>query len=218
MRQRIVVALGILFVCMIYGCKPAPPIETHLYSTIDPSTAIWLNARPTPTPAPTPTPQLQITTIKTVLTERYPTLKQAVHRAIILQQEYYRLKEQGATPANLEEIQEELDVLNTYFRTLPHPKPSTKWIPSVYIWMCGTSTCSSITSTSTPKPSTSAAPQPATIPQSTDVTPSTASGSNNCQGCCSSHGGVVCRNGVTQCSDGSPLSGTCRGKGCNMCM
>lgn len=39
----------------------------------------------------------------------------------------------------------------------------------------------------------------------------------DCQGCCSSHGGVVCRNGVTKCGDGTSLSSTCVNKGCNMC-
>ena len=39
----------------------------------------------------------------------------------------------------------------------------------------------------------------------------------NCQGCCSSHGGVVCANGVTKCQDGSSLSDTCRENGCNAC-
>ena len=39
----------------------------------------------------------------------------------------------------------------------------------------------------------------------------------DCQGCCSWHGGVVCRNGVTECDDGTPLSATCRNKGCNKC-
>ena len=38
-----------------------------------------------------------------------------------------------------------------------------------------------------------------------------------CRGCCSRHGGVVCVNGVTQCGDGTPLSDTCRNKGCNAC-
>lgn len=39
----------------------------------------------------------------------------------------------------------------------------------------------------------------------------------DCRGCCSSHGGVVCSGGVTQCADGSPLSDTCINKGCNKC-
>lgn len=39
----------------------------------------------------------------------------------------------------------------------------------------------------------------------------------DCQGCCSHHGGVVCRNGITQCSDGTSLSETCRNKGCDVC-
>jgi len=39
----------------------------------------------------------------------------------------------------------------------------------------------------------------------------------DCQGCCSYHGGVVCRNGVTMCADGTPLSTTCQSKGCNVC-
>ncbi len=39
----------------------------------------------------------------------------------------------------------------------------------------------------------------------------------DCQGCCSSHGGVVCRNGVTMCADGTSLSTTCRNKGCVDC-
>ncbi len=39
----------------------------------------------------------------------------------------------------------------------------------------------------------------------------------DCQGCCSYHGGVVCRNGVTMCADGTSLSSTCKNKGCNDC-
>lgn len=39
----------------------------------------------------------------------------------------------------------------------------------------------------------------------------------NCQGCCSSHGGVVCSGGVTKCNDGTPLSSNCFTKGCNVC-
>jgi hypothetical protein len=39
----------------------------------------------------------------------------------------------------------------------------------------------------------------------------------DCRGCCSWHGGVVCRNGVTMCNDGTPLSSKCRAKGCNKC-
>jgi hypothetical protein len=39
-----------------------------------------------------------------------------------------------------------------------------------------------------------------------------------CGGCCSHHGGVACRNGVTVCWDGSPLSDTCRQKGCSGCV
>ena len=39
----------------------------------------------------------------------------------------------------------------------------------------------------------------------------------DCQGCCSYHGGVCCTGGVTMCCDGSPLSDTCRNKGCNAC-
>ena len=38
-----------------------------------------------------------------------------------------------------------------------------------------------------------------------------------CQGCCSSHGSVVCNNGVTECGDGSALSQTCIDKGCDVC-
>lgn len=41
---------------------------------------------------------------------------------------------------------------------------------------------------------------------------------SDCQGCCSSHGGVVCSNGVSQCADGTPLSSTCVAKGCNQCL
>ena len=40
----------------------------------------------------------------------------------------------------------------------------------------------------------------------------------NCQGCCSSHGGVVCLEGVTQCADGTLLSDTCIDKGCDDCL
>lgn len=39
----------------------------------------------------------------------------------------------------------------------------------------------------------------------------------DCRGCCSHHGGVVCRDGITQCADGTPLSATCRAKGCTRC-
>ena len=39
----------------------------------------------------------------------------------------------------------------------------------------------------------------------------------DCQGCCSHNGGVVCKNGVTQCNDGQALSEKCRSKGCNKC-
>jgi endonuclease/exonuclease/phosphatase family metal-dependent hydrolase len=39
----------------------------------------------------------------------------------------------------------------------------------------------------------------------------------DCRGCCSSHGGVVCNNGITECADGSPLSQTCQDKGCSVC-
>ena len=41
---------------------------------------------------------------------------------------------------------------------------------------------------------------------------------SDCQGCCSSHGGVVCSSGVTQCADGTSLSTTCINKGCNQCL
>ena len=36
----------------------------------------------------------------------------------------------------------------------------------------------------------------------------------NCQGCCSSHGGVVCDGERTLCGDGTPLSETCLDKNC----
>lgn len=39
----------------------------------------------------------------------------------------------------------------------------------------------------------------------------------DCRGCCSHHGGVVCRDGVTMCADGTPLSTKCASKGCNVC-
>lgn len=39
-----------------------------------------------------------------------------------------------------------------------------------------------------------------------------------CGGCCSHHGGIACRNGVTVCWDGSPLSDTCFNKGCDGCI
>jgi len=39
----------------------------------------------------------------------------------------------------------------------------------------------------------------------------------DCRGCCSSHGGVVCNDGITECADGSPLSQTCQDKGCSVC-
>lgn len=41
---------------------------------------------------------------------------------------------------------------------------------------------------------------------------------SDCTGCCSSHGGVVCSNGVAMCGDGTPLSPTCQAKGCNKCL
>ncbi len=39
----------------------------------------------------------------------------------------------------------------------------------------------------------------------------------NCKGCCSSHGGVVCNGGVSQCADGTSLSVICALKGCSQC-
>lgn len=39
----------------------------------------------------------------------------------------------------------------------------------------------------------------------------------DCRGCCSHHGGVVCKDGVTQCKDGTPLSAKCKAKGCDKC-
>jgi len=39
----------------------------------------------------------------------------------------------------------------------------------------------------------------------------------DCRGCCSRHGGVVCRDGITECRDGTPLSTKCKAKGCNKC-
>lgn len=39
-----------------------------------------------------------------------------------------------------------------------------------------------------------------------------------CGGCCSNHDGVVCIDGKTMCGDGSPLSETCRNKGCSACV
>lgn len=41
---------------------------------------------------------------------------------------------------------------------------------------------------------------------------------SECQGCCSTHGGVVCINGISQCADGTSLSSTCMDKGCNQCL
>ncbi len=41
---------------------------------------------------------------------------------------------------------------------------------------------------------------------------------SNCQGCCSSHGGVVCSNGVAHCADGKAFSLICVLKGCNECL
>jgi hypothetical protein len=40
---------------------------------------------------------------------------------------------------------------------------------------------------------------------------------DTCQGCCSSHGGVICVNGVTMCADGELLSEICEDKGCDAC-
>jgi endonuclease/exonuclease/phosphatase family metal-dependent hydrolase len=39
----------------------------------------------------------------------------------------------------------------------------------------------------------------------------------DCRGCCSHHGGVICKDGITECADGSPLSQTCQDKGCSVC-
>ena len=39
----------------------------------------------------------------------------------------------------------------------------------------------------------------------------------DCTGCCSGHGGVVCKNSVTICRDGTALSQKCIEKGCNKC-
>lgn len=36
----------------------------------------------------------------------------------------------------------------------------------------------------------------------------------NCQGCCSSHGGVICYEETTMCADGTPLSDVCLNNGC----
>jgi endonuclease YncB( thermonuclease family) len=39
----------------------------------------------------------------------------------------------------------------------------------------------------------------------------------DCTGCCSHHNGVCCINYVTMCCDRTPLSDTCKKKGCNKC-
>ena len=39
----------------------------------------------------------------------------------------------------------------------------------------------------------------------------------DCQGCCSGHGGVCCKNGLTQCCDDTPLSDACKNKQCDTC-
>lgn len=39
----------------------------------------------------------------------------------------------------------------------------------------------------------------------------------DCRGCCSDHGGLVCRNGITMCADGSFLSELCVNKFCDIC-
>jgi hypothetical protein len=39
-------------------------------------------------------------------------------------------------------------------------------------------------------------------------------GDCDCEGCCAANGGVICRNGVTMCMDGTPLSDTCMEQGC----
>jgi len=39
----------------------------------------------------------------------------------------------------------------------------------------------------------------------------------DCRGCCSHHGGVTCRSGVTMCRDGTPLSTKCEMKECSKC-
>jgi len=46
---------------------------------------------------------------------------------------------------------------------------------------------------------------------------SNANSYGDCRGCCSHHGGVVCSNGATACSDGSPPSQKCKEKNCNKC-
>ena len=58
---------------------------------------------------------------------------------------------------------------------------------------------------------------PATITGTTTEPAVRCDSNSECQGCCSSHGGVVCNNGVTECGDGSALSQTCIDKGCNVC-
>ena len=39
----------------------------------------------------------------------------------------------------------------------------------------------------------------------------------DCTGCCSRSGGVCCIGGITMCCNGSPLSDTCKAKGCSVC-
>ena len=46
----------------------------------------------------------------------------------------------------------------------------------------------------------------------------TATARADCRGCCSRHGGVVCKDGITTCADGTPLSATCQAKGCSACV
>ena len=41
--------------------------------------------------------------------------------------------------------------------------------------------------------------------------------SADCRGCCLKRGGVVCRNGITKCADGTALSAACQARGCNKC-
>lgn len=46
---------------------------------------------------------------------------------------------------------------------------------------------------------------------------SPAAARSDCSGCCTGHGGVVCRNRITMCADGSALSDECMKKECIKC-
>ncbi len=198
MAKKIMAYIGALAICTMLGCTPPPPRETFLYATIDPSTVVWFYARSTPTPQPLSFPsQPSMATIKPQDSD--PTLRHTVHEAIRLQQRYERIKEQGATDAQLDEIRQRIrDIESLYTTVFADDILRAKRLRKLR---------------RTSKPKT--APKPKSAPQSQ---PTTAPSENdNCQGCCSYHEGVTCRDGITMCVDGTPLSAACKNKGCEVC-